>query len=116
MGAAGINLDSMTAMVASVAIGLAVDDSIHFVSRVRLRQAEGDGMTDALRNATVDVGRALVFTSIVLCAGFGAMLVGSFVGMVYFGLLCMITIVFALAADLFLLPSESEAFGPLGSV
>ncbi|MEE8312185.1 MAG: MMPL family transporter [Candidatus Binatia bacterium] len=104
MGFAGINLDSMTAMVASVAIGLAVDDSIHFISRVRLRLAEGRDMTSALGEATVDVGRALVFTSITLCAGFGAMMAGSFVGMVYFGLLSMITIIFALAADLLLLP------------
>ncbi len=104
MGLAGINLDSMTAMVASIAIGLAVDDSIHFVSRVRLRQAAGDSMSASLRNATVEVGRALVFTSIVLCAGFASMLFGSFVGMMFFGLLSMITIVFALAADLLLLP------------
>lgn len=61
-------------------------------------------MSASLRNATVEVGRALVFTSIVLCAGFASMLFGSFVGMMFFGLLSMITIVFALAADLLLLP------------
>ena len=104
MGFLRINLDSMTAMVASVAIGLAVDDSIHFVTRVRARLAAGARMVDALYDATIEVGRALVYTSLVLCAGFGVMMLGSFVGMIYFGLLCMLTIVFALAADLLLLP------------
>jgi len=104
MGVAGINLDSMTAMVASVAIGLAVDDSIHYLSRVTGRIAAGSAMVPALHDATIEVGRALIFTSLTLCAGFGVMLVGSFVGQIYFGLLCMLTIVFALAADLLLLP------------
>jgi len=104
MGYYGISLDSMTALVASVTIGLAVDDSIHFVSRVRSRLGDGVEMVEALRDATVEVGRALVYTSLTLSVGFGVLMLGSFVGMVYFGLLCVLTIVFALAADLLLLP------------
>ncbi len=104
MGLFGIHLDAMTAMVASIAIGLAVDDSIHFVSRVRLHLANGLEMPEALERTTVEIGRALVFTSIALAAGFGVMMLSAFVGTIHFGLLCLLTILFALAADLVLLP------------
>ncbi len=104
MGASGILLDTMTAMVASIAIGLAVDDSIHFVSRARMHLNAGRTMRTALRDTTVEIGRALVYTSLALSAGFGVMLFASFRGTVYFGLLCMLTTIFALVADLVLLP------------
>ncbi|MBW1886596.1 MAG: MMPL family transporter, partial [Deltaproteobacteria bacterium] len=104
MGLFGINLDAMTAMVASIAIGLAVDDSIHFVSRVRLHLANGIEMTRALERTTVEIGRALVFTTIALAVGFSVMMLSAFVGTIHFGLLCLLTIIFALAADLVLLP------------
>ena len=74
MGLTGIRLDSTTAMVASVAIGLADDDSIHFVSRVGQKLKGGVDMVTPLREALVEVGRALFYTSIALCAGFGVML------------------------------------------
>lgn len=104
MGVTGIRLDSMTTMVASISIGLAVDDTIHFINRVRENLARGMRMVPALRESTIEVGRALVFTSLSLGAGFGTLMTADFVGTYYFGLLCLLTIVFALAADLLLLP------------
>ena len=104
MGLFGIHLDGMTAMVASIAIGLAVDDSIHFISRVRLHLSNGVDMVEALERTTVEIGRALVFTSIALAVGFSVMMLSAFVGTIHFGLLCLLTILFALAADLLLLP------------
>jgi hypothetical protein len=104
MGLTGIRLDSTTAMVASVAIGLADDDSIHFVSRVGAKLRAGVDMVEALRAALVEVGRALFYTTVALCAGFGVMLTSSFMGAVYFGLLVMITMILALAADVLVLP------------
>ncbi len=104
MGYSGIALDSMTCMVASIAIGLAVDDSIHFVSRIRRRLAAGLPMRESLGEATVEVGRALVYTSVTLCCGFGVMMTATFVGIFYFGLLCTLTVAVALVADLLLLP------------
>jgi predicted RND superfamily exporter protein len=104
MGMAGIRLDSMSVMVASIAIGLADDDSIHFVSRVRSKLAEGVDVVVALRDSLVEVGRALVYSAFALCGGFAVMLTASFVGAIYFGLLTMLTILIALVADLVLLP------------
>jgi predicted RND superfamily exporter protein len=104
MGFTGIRLDSMTAMVASIAIGLADDDSIHFVSRVRLKLEQGFEIVAALRESLIEVGRALVYSGLALCGGFAVMLSASFVGAIYFGLLTMLTILIALVADLVLLP------------
>ena len=114
MGYAGISLDSMTCMVASIAIGLAVDDSIHFVSRIRRRLEAGLPMRESLAEATVEVGRALVYTSITLCCGFGVMMIATFVGIFYFGLLCTLTVAVALVADLLLLPVVFRWYGALG--
>jgi len=104
MGVTGIRLDSMTTMVASISIGLAVDDTIHFISRVRSHLARRVPMITALRDSTIEVGRALIFTSLSLSAGFATLMTADFVGTYYFGLLCLLTIVFALGADLILLP------------
>jgi hypothetical protein len=114
MGYAGIALDTMTCMVASIAIGLAVDDSIHFVSRIRRRLNAGMDMRASLAAATVEVGRALVYTSITLCLGFGVMMVATFVGIFYFGLLCTLTVAVALIADLLLLPVVFRWYSGLG--
>jgi hypothetical protein len=112
MGLTGIRLDSTTAMVASVAIGLADDDSIHYVSRVGQKLKGGADMVTALREALVEVGRALFYTSIALCAGFGVMLTSSFTGAVYFGMLVMITMILALVADLLVLPVMLRWYDP----
>ena len=104
MGVFSINLDTSTAMVASIAIGLAVDDTVHFISHVRSAMASGSRIESALESATIGVGRALVYTSITLASGFAVMLLSDFVGSLYFGLLCTVTIIVALAADLLLLP------------
>lgn len=112
MGLTGIRLDSTTAMVASVAIGLADDDSIHYVSRVGQKLKAGADMVTALREALVEVGRALFYTSIALCAGFGVMLTSSFTGAAYFGMLVMITMILALVADLLVLPVMLRWYDP----
>jgi hypothetical protein len=111
MGLTGIRLDSMSVMVASIAIGLADDDSIHFVSRVRAKMAEGLDIDVALRESLVEVGRALVYSTLALCGGFAVMLTAGFVGAIYFGLLTMLTILVALAADLLLLPVMLRWYG-----
>jgi predicted RND superfamily exporter protein len=112
MGLTGIRLDSTTAMVASVAIGLADDDSIHFVSRVGQKLKAGIDMVNALREALIEVGRPLFYTSVALCAGFGVMLTSSFTGMVYFGGLVLLTMILALVTDLLVLPVMLRWYDP----
>jgi predicted RND superfamily exporter protein len=111
MGLTGIRLDSMSVMVASIAIGLADDDSIHFVSRVRSKVAAGLDIVVALRESLIEVGRALVYSALALCGGFAVMLTAGFVGAIYFGLLTMLTILIAVIADLVLLPVMLRWYG-----
>lgn len=94
------------ACVAGLSIGIVVDDTVHFMSKyLRARRQEGLGPEEAIRYAFATVGRALVSTSLTLIVGFSAMILSSFNFNAHMGLLAAISIAFALAADLFLLPA-----------
>ncbi len=105
MGFAGITLNVGTVMIASIAIGIAVDDSIHFVSHFRRHRAAGDDVEHALRQTTVGVGQALLTTSVVLALGFSVFGLSTISHLVNFGLLTALTVTTALACDFFLLPT-----------
>ena len=105
MAAAGIPLDPGTVMVASVAIGIAADDTVHFLSAYQ-REARASTEADhAAGVALAKAGRAMFYTSIVAAAGFGILCLSDFQPIVYFGLLTGVTMVTALASDLFVLPA-----------
>jgi predicted RND superfamily exporter protein len=103
MSLAGIELSTGTAMIASVMIGLAVDDTIHYLARYR-REYEGDAV-DAVRRTSTGVGRALTVTTAVLVFGFWVGAAGSFLPTVYFSLLSGATMIGALSCDLLVLPA-----------
>lgn len=116
MGYMGIALDSGTMMIASVAIGIAVDDTIHFLYRFKRELTDGCSGRDVYINA-VDgtlrsVGRAIVFTSIVAFCGFLALCFSQFKPIQHFGLLTAVTMVSALVADLLILPCVLLVFRP----
>jgi predicted RND superfamily exporter protein len=103
MAGAGIDLSTGTAMIASVVIGLAVDDTIHYLARFR-DEYDGDARA-AVRATTESVGRVLVMTSIVLVFGFWVGVLGSFMPTVHFSFLSGTTMLFALLYDLLVLPA-----------
>jgi predicted RND superfamily exporter protein len=103
MGWLGIDLSTATTMVASVVIGVAVDDTIHYLSRFR-REYRGD-VEAAVRATTHGTGRVLVIASSVLALGFWVGALGSFQPTVWFSLLTGCTILAALACDLIVLPA-----------
>jgi hypothetical protein len=103
MGWLGIDLSTGTTMIASVVIGLAVDDTIHYLARFRSEYA-GDAV-EAAQRATRGVGRVLVVTSVVLVLGFWVGALGSFMPTVHFSLLSGLTMLLALAYDLLVLPA-----------
>jgi len=105
MGYQGITLNVGTVMIASIAIGIAVDDSIHFVTHYRHYLDDGFSTVDAVRAATTGVGHALLTTSVVLAVGFSVFGLSSMSHMVNFGLLTAMTVTTALVADFFLLPA-----------
>ena len=114
MGWAGINLDFGTVIVASVAIGLAVDDTIHFISRFKSFYRKVGKYDDAIDLTIRHVGPPIAITSIVLFFGFIVLIVSTFKPIVFFGILAAITMVSAMVADLFVLPALIKVFKPFG--
>lgn len=103
MGFAGIALSTGTAMIASVVIGIAVDDTIHYLSAYR--KSVGQGRSEAIRKTTRSTGFVLLSTTVALSAGFWVALLGSFQPTIYFAMLAGITMWFALICDLLVLPA-----------
>ncbi len=104
MGLVGIPLNTATATISAVAIGIAVDDTIHFLVRYQEARKNLDPI-EAVREALRSKGLAAITTSLVLVIGFCILLVSRFIPTVQFGLLCAIVMIWALLADLFLLPA-----------
>jgi len=103
MGLAGIALDAATVMMASVALGIAVDDTVHMLTAYgeeRDRTPEG-----AATRALARVGPAMVITSAAACAGFLALWLSEFLPIRWFGLLSALAIAVALLADAWLVPA-----------
>jgi len=102
---AGFALDISAVAVAAVAVGLAVDDSLHVLFRTANECGRGRGVAGALLRTQRSVGRALVLSSIVLGSGLGCLLLSNFLPTLRFGLLTAVSCGIALVADLLLLPA-----------
>lgn len=112
MGLFGIKLDTATVMIASVATGIAVDDTIHFLSRFRHEVDAGADYEQAIAATFRTTGKAAVITSLTLVLGFWCLLFASFKPTIFFGLLSGITMITAIFGDLFLLPAGLVTFLP----
>lgn len=105
MGLLDIPLNVATIMIASVAIGIAVDDSIHFIIRYREYYRNSTDARVSIENTLNDVGRPVVFTTLINTIGFGVLMFSDFMPIKYFGVLMVLTLLSALLADLALLPA-----------
>ncbi len=104
MGWIGIALNTSTSMIAAVSLGVAVDDTIHFILRYRREMAAGATPDQATVNTILTTGRAIVTTSMVLICGMLVLTTSSMTVVVHFGILMATTMLSALIGDLFLLP------------
>ncbi|MDO8520222.1 MAG: efflux RND transporter permease subunit [Deltaproteobacteria bacterium] len=104
MGFAGIPLSVSTVMIAGVTIGITVDDTIHYLARYRHYLKSGMPPAKAHRRTNGEIGRAIVFTSSILMAGFGVLLLGSMKPSVYFGGIVALTLFLAIFCEIFLTP------------
>jgi hypothetical protein len=105
MGAAHISLDVATVMVASVSLGIAVDETILILSYYRWLRAHGKGNFEAIRGSLADVGPACIVTSAVTCIGFFTLAMSIFVPISNFGLLCGIAMFAAVISNFVLVSS-----------
>jgi predicted RND superfamily exporter protein len=112
MGLMGWPLEPGPAVVFTVALGIAVDDTIHILSRAAEASEEhGKSHIDAVREAILNTGRPVVITSIILSAGFAINMLSAFPNNARVGALGAFVILVALVADLFLLPALLVLFG-----
>ena len=105
MYVANIPLDMFTLLIGSIAIGLAVDDTIHFMHNFRRYYLESGDAEKAIEQTFFTTGKAMVITTIVLSLGFYAYMFANMISVQNFGLLTGSVIVLALLADLLLAPA-----------
>lgn len=99
-------------IVFAVCLGIAVDDTIHFIANYKLKIIAGMDSFDALDQTFVQTGKALVLTTVLLFFGFGLFVLGDFVPNQKFGVYCAIILFFALIADIVLLPAILLTINP----
>jgi len=114
MGWAHIPLDLMTITIAAITIGIAVDDTIHYVHRFTKEYNSDHHYWSAIDRSHATIGRAMYYTSVTVTLGFSILVLSNFVPTIYFGLLTSFAMLVALIANLTLLPLLIVRFKPLG--
>ena len=113
MGWLKIPLDMMTITIAAICIGIAVDDTIHFVHRFKDEYDNSHDYLIAARRSHNTIGRAMFYTSLTITLGFSILAFSNFIPTIYFGLLTGFSMVVALFANMTLLPLLIIRFKPL---
>ncbi|MDL1967687.1 MAG: MMPL family transporter [Deltaproteobacteria bacterium] len=101
----GIPLNTATAIISAVAIGIAVDDTIHFLNQYQLEKKKGSSINKACIASIEKKGVPMITTSLILTGGFGILVLSSFVPTAQFGFLCSAIMLFALISDIVILPA-----------
>jgi uncharacterized protein len=105
MGWLDITLNVATIMLASVALGVVDDDTIHFISRYRRETAAGVSTTDAIQIATAHEGRASLTTALINSCAFGVLALSEYRPTAWFGGMLALTMLVAFLAEVFILPA-----------
>ena len=113
MGFFGIELRPATAMTFSIALGIAVDDTIHFLSRFRSEYLLTKSHEKSTTTTILTTGRAIIGTSITLGMGFLVLIFSNFKPNFEFGILATIILIVALLSSLILLPALINIIKPL---
>ncbi len=110
MGIAGFPLDLFSLMIGGIALGLAVDDTIHFMHNYRRYRSHGLGLEDAVEATLLSAGRAMLITTIVLSVGFLGFVMSSMVNLNNLGILVAFATLSAFFADVLLAPALLAIF------
>ena len=114
MGWFGIPLDMMTITIAAITVGIAVDDSIHYIHRFQIEFKKDRNYWATLSRCHGSIGKAIYYTSITVTLGFSILMLSDFIPTLYFGLLTGLAMLVALMNNLTLLPILLIIFKPLG--
>ena len=104
MGFTGIPIKISTSIIFNIAFGIAVDDTIHFLARVRTFLGEGLTLRYAVKRTFLTTGKAMVITTLILCGGFMTLIASNFLGTFYIGILITLTLIIGLITELLFAP------------
>ncbi len=107
-------LDMMTMTIMPMLLGIAVDDTIHFINQIKIEFERCGNYNQAIITAFQTVGKSLVMTTIILCASFGAFCLSPVANMVRLGYLAPLGLIAALIADYFVTPAFISLTKPFG--
>ncbi len=114
MGWAGIPLDMMTITIAAISVGIAVDDTIHYIHRFRREFAREGHYLATMHRCHGSIGYAMYYTSVAIIIGFSVLVLSNFIPTIYFGVLTVLAMAIALLAALTLLPQLIVLMKPFG--
>lgn len=114
MGWLGIPLDLMTITIAAISVGIAVDNTIHYIIRFRREFPEDRDYQATMWRCHGSIGRAMYYTSLTIVVGFSILMLSNFVPTFYFGLFTGLAMLTALVASLALLPALLLTLRPMG--
>lgn len=100
----GIDLKISTSLIFTLAFGIAVDDTIHLLSKYKLERKKGRSHLYALKRSYLSSGKAIIVTTLILIGGFLTLLFSTFTSTYYMGLLVSVTLFFAIVFDLMVMP------------
>jgi predicted RND superfamily exporter protein len=115
MGWLNIPLDIMTITIAAIVIGIAVDNTIHYIHRFTEEFGSDHDYWATVKRCHGSIGHAMYYTTMTITLGFAILALSSFIPTIYFGLLTGFSMLVALLADLALLPLLLVGFKPLGT-
>lgn len=104
MGWLGIPLDMMTITVAAITVGIAVDDTIHYIHRFKTEFTKDGDYLATMHRCHRSIGQAMFYTSLTIIAGFSILVLSNFIPTIYFGLFAGFAMFMALLGALTLLP------------
>lgn len=114
MGILKMPLDMMTITIAAITIGIAVDDTIHYLYRFKTEFAKRKNYLLSMKHSHNSIGNAMYYTSITIIFGFSILSLSNFKPTIYFGLLTSLAMLIALISALTLLPQLIILFKPFG--
>ena len=112
MGITGIKLNIATAMIASIAIGIGIDYTIHFLTRYRIERAETDDLREVTKRSILTTGKAILYNAFAVGAGFAVLIASNFNPLRYVGVLVALTMLTSSVAALTILPVLLNLFRP----
>ena len=104
MGWAGVEMKVKISIIFSIAFGIAVDDTLHLLSRLKVELSKGSNLPMAIRVTYFSTGKAMILTAMVIAAGFATLMLSDFKSTFYVGMMISLTLIFALISELILMP------------